>query len=211
MSTIYCLGGSACCGKSTMAQILAEKHNLQYYGFDDRLWENVARGADNGSKWLQKVQSMTMDEMWLSRPEEMYKNAIKTCVELYPYVAEDLKALPDGKDIIAEGAVFLPSLVEEFGINKNHYICMIPTENFQLVGYSKRLWISDYLSKTSDKETAYRNWMKRDILYAKDVAAVASYLGLKVFVADGTKSIDGTVALIEEEFGIKEEQACLST
>lgn len=37
MRKIYCIGGSPCSGKSTVAEILAKEHNLFYFKVDDNL------------------------------------------------------------------------------------------------------------------------------------------------------------------------------
>jgi adenylate kinase family enzyme len=37
MNNIYILGGSPCCGKSTIAEKICEKYGIQYYKVDNYL------------------------------------------------------------------------------------------------------------------------------------------------------------------------------
>ena len=45
---IYCIGGSPCSGKSTIAEALAAKHGLHYFKVDDHLDKYLKRGAADG-------------------------------------------------------------------------------------------------------------------------------------------------------------------
>jgi len=200
MCNVYCIGGSPCSGKSTIAGILSKKHKMQYYCFDDKMWEYIKIGANDGNKWLNYILTTSMDDMWLVNPEEMFHNAIKLCHELLPYVKDSIKGI---NDIILEGTAFIPAVIDKYEISKTNYICMVPSKIFQFEGYSKRLWIRDYLKKTSDPEKAYLNWMKRDMLLTEYMLNEATRLGLQTMIMDGTKDINENVDIVEKAIGLK--------
>lgn len=52
---LYCIGGSPCAGKSTVAKILAEKYDLFYFKVDDYLNGYTRKGALKRPSCLQKA------------------------------------------------------------------------------------------------------------------------------------------------------------
>jgi len=99
--------------------------------------------------------------------------------------------------IIAEGAAFLPSLIRTA---KTHYICIVPTKEFQIKHYSDRTWVNDYLSSCSDREKAFKNWMERDALFAVSTLNQAKEIGYATLIVDGSKSIEENFQFIIETF-----------
>ena len=69
--------------------------------------------------------------------------------------------------------------------------------------YSKRGWVSDYLSDCSDQDAAFKNWMERDALFAKTVLQEASDLGYVSLIVDGVKSIEENFATVEKAFRLR--------
>ena len=51
MENIYYLGGSPCCGKSTIAEKLSKKYGFKYYKVDDFLVDFTSKGGDSGDDW----------------------------------------------------------------------------------------------------------------------------------------------------------------
>lgn len=70
---------------------------------------------------------------------------------------------------------FYPDLIKQINIAKNHYVCVTPTKEFQIKHYRKREWVPYILEQCSDKEQAFKNWMKRDALFADDVRKQRKY------------------------------------
>lgn len=202
MAEIYYIGGSPCCGKSTLAEQLKEVYGFQYYKVDDDLFHFIEKGAEDGDAWLKYIASMSLDELWLRNPMTLNEEALITYKKLLPYFIDKLTAFDKNTPIITEGAAFLPYLMSELGIDKNRYLYMIPTKEFQMKHYLKREWVDDYLSSCSDKKTAFINWMERDVLFAKSVCEQAKALGYKGFTVDGSKSIEETFKLVVEMFGL---------
>lgn len=202
MKNIYYLGGSPCCGKSTIAEKLSHQYGFQYYKVDDFLDEFISKGGDDGDEWLKHVSTMTLDQLWLRDPYILNKEELVTYEKLFPYYISALEKLNNDTPIITEGAAFLPSLVNQLGIDKMHYICIVPSKEFQLLYYKKRLWVNDYLSSCSNKEKAFSNWMERDALFALSTLEQAEKAGYKTLVVDGTKSVEDNYNFVVEAFGL---------
>ena len=203
MKTIYYLGGSPCCGKSTIAEMISNKFNLQYYKADDFLMDFITKGAEDGDEWLKHVSEMSSDQLWLREPEKLNAEELLTYKHLFPYFTEAINKLNNDRPIIAEGAAFLPSLIEELNINKNRYVCIVPTKDFQVKHYSERDWIAGYLSDCSDADKAFSNWMDRDHLFALSVLGQAEEKRYMTLIVDGVKNIEENVQFILDIFELK--------
>jgi len=200
MNHIYYIGGSPCCGKSTIAKKISEKYGFQYYKADDFLMEFIQKGVKNGDEWLRHISEMSLDQLWLRNPIKLNEEQLIIYEKIFPYFMTELDKLNKNTPIITEGAAFLPSLVDKIGIEKTRYICMVPTREFQIQHYSKRLWVNDYLSSCSDKEKAFNNWMERDVLFALSTMKQAREKGYATLVVDGNKDIDENQLFVEKCF-----------
>ena len=107
-----------------------------------------------------------MDELWLRQPQIINDEELCTYENLFPYFLSALEKMSSDTPIITEGACFLPFMVDRAQIDKAHYICVVPSKDFQIKHFKKRLpiWINDYLSfhqgGCADKEKAFDNWME---------------------------------------------------
>jgi dephospho-CoA kinase len=200
MNNIYILGGSPCCGKSTIAERLYKKYKFQYYKVDNFLDKYIKKGANDGDKWLKYIVEMTMDELWLRDYNVLHDEEYKTYERLMPYFISDLENLNKDIPIITEGAAFLPNLIYQLKMYNVHYLCIVPTKEFQINQYRKRHWVKEYLSPCSNKEVAFNNWMERDALFAVSVLKKANDLGYKSLVVDGKKTLDEIFLIVEKYF-----------
>ena len=146
---------------------------------------------------------MNTDEIWLRTPAEQNVEEIEIYKEIFEYVLEDLKQLDDEISIIAEGAGFLPELMDKIGVPKNEYICIVPTKEFQIEKYSQRPYIPYVLEGSSDKNRAFQNWMERDALFAIDVVKSARELGYPTIITNYETCIEENLAIVEKVFELK--------
>jgi len=202
MKHIYYLGGSPCAGKSTIAEMIAKKYGFQYFKVDELLIDFITRGSEDGDKWLKYISEMSLDQLWLRDPIELNEEELLTYEKLFPYFISELDKLDRNTPIITEGAAFLPRLVNKLGVDKTHYVCMVPSRDFQIHHFKKRLpiWINNYLSSCSDKEKAFNNWMERDVLFALSASEQARELNYATLVVDGSKNLDENLLFIESLF-----------
>lgn len=190
MENIYFIGGSPCSGKSTVAEMIASKYNLHYFKVDDYLFDYIAKAK--GKLFSTKASLMTVDETWLRNPTEQCEEEFAIYKEIFEFIVEDIGKIQTEGGIIAEGAAFLPELMKDIGIDEKHYICIVPTWEFQNFHYKKRPWVPHVLGGCSNKEVAFKNWMKRDALFAIKVKQDSEDLGYKALLTDGTSDIECT-------------------
>ena len=200
MDNVYYIGGSPCSGKSTVAQMLAEKYDLQYYKQDDFLEEYMSKGVKESNSLFEKVASLSKDEMWLRSPALLCEEEISLYEVMFHYSMNTISTLSKGRPIIAEGAGFMPRFMKGSGISRCSYCCMVPTKDFQIEMYSKREWVSDFLADCTDSKAGFVNWMERDTLFGETVKGEAKELGYKCIIVDGKEGIHEIFTRVENHF-----------
>jgi dephospho-CoA kinase len=203
MNHIYYIGGSPCCGKSTIAEMISKRYGFQYYKADDFLFEFITKGGEDGDIWLKYVSEMSLEQLWLRNPVKLNEEELITYEKLFPYFISALEKLNKDIPIIAEGAAFMPALAEKIGVDKIRYICIVPSREFQIKHFSQRLWVNDYLAPCSDKEKAFDNWIERDILFALSVLEQAKKAGYTRLIVDGSKNVEDNFRCIVEKFELR--------
>lgn len=201
---VYYIGGGTCCGKSTVAELLCQKHGFTYYKLDDDLEPFSRRMVEDGNVLAQEMLQMSADEMWLRPPEQLCHEELLHYEAMYPYAAEKVASLSASDTVVAEAAAFLPKLMKKNGIDATHYLCIVPTQGFQVEKYAQRPWIDVVLKGSSDPRRAFANWMERDVLFSTQVLADARELGYTNLVVDGSRSIEETLAFVETAFQLVE-------
>lgn len=199
---IYWIGGSPCCGKSTISEMLVTEFGLEMYKCDDYLDKYTEIGVENNIEIMKKFKSMNLDEIWLRDVNEQVEDEFKFYREALKIIVEDLDKNYKGKSVLIEGAVILPEFIKNNCIDNNNYICMVPTKEFQIDKYSKREWINHYLQGCSDAKKAFANWMERDARYAEIIKKDADSYGMNVIVVDGNKSINDNYVVVKQLFGL---------
>ena len=82
-------------------------------------------------------------------------------------------------------------------------IWVVPGEAFQRAVYPRRgEWVNEILSQCSQPEQALRNWMDRDVAFARLVARQAQCLDLALLTVDGARTIEQNAARVEAHFGL---------
>ncbi len=190
MKRIYIIGGSPCSGKSTVTKTLSEKHDLFYFKVDDYLDKYTKRGAKEGYPMCTTMASRTAEETWMREPKQMCKEEIQYYEEIFDFILEDLMSIQTNKDIITEGAAFMPHLIEKITSFDTKYMAIIPSPEFQIEHYKKREWVDFVLKDCIDKEKAFSNWMQRDILFAKEVEKECKAWDYRCVLNDGSLGVD---------------------
>lgn len=197
----YYIGGGTCCGKSSISDMLCEKHSLVRYSLDDDLYPFIQRAADEGSELAAYCIQRMGDRIWLRPPEEMCAEEMELYRLIFPYAQQAIENTA-GDRVLAEGAGFLPGLVSGAGVRKDRYICMAPTAQFQWDKYSRRGWVQQVLEGIMDKQQAFANWMQRDVLFARQAMAEAQGLGYATLLVDGLRTLGQNLATVERVFGL---------
>ena len=198
----YFIGGSPCSGKSTVAEILAEKYDLYYFKVDDFLEEYTKMGASKEYAICKKQEDMGPEEIWMREPQLQCDEEFTFYEEVFEFVMADLEKIK-AKGIITEGAAYLPSLMKACAIPVNRYLSITPTKEFQVSHYRQREWVPYVLEGCSDKEKAFENWMERDALFAKAVQQQCLHLEYLSLINNGTMPIEEMMAHIATHFHLQ--------
>lgn len=197
---IYWIGGSACAGKSTLAKMYADKYGLALYACDEHFHEHMQQISREHQPAMHRVTRLTMNEAFYTRKVEEQLNTYIECFEEdFTFVLLDLARMGE-KAVVVEGNQLLPRLVAPLMKNNHKAIWIVPTEQFQWEHYSRREWIHDILQETENSGIAFRNWMKRDALFAARVKEEAEARKLKVLEVDGSLSLKQSFAMLELYF-----------
>ena len=202
MQEIYYIGGSPCCGKSTIAEMLAVSHALEYYKADDHLFDHMRLAAEDGKTHSKNTLTLSNEQIWIRNPHIQNDEEILIYNEIFQYTMQDICAIHTRKPIIAEGAGLMPELMTQIDIDKYRYICLVPIESFQRQKYAERTWIKEFLSGCDNQELAFDNWMSRDALFAKHVYCQAQRIGYSTIVVDGNRTIEDNYEVIAKHFGL---------
>lgn len=197
------IGGSPCSGKSTVAQILADRHNLRYFKVDDHLDRYLQAAAAQGKPACQRATRMTPDEIWMRDPRLQCQEELRIYEEIFDLILADLAALGSQQDIITEGAAYLPSLMQRQRIAVDRYLSITPTKAFQVSHYRQREWVPYVLEGCRDKAAAFDNWMERDALFALAVQQQCMDAGYVSIVNDGSVSVEEMVEMVAERLGME--------
>jgi len=200
---VYYIGGSPCSGKSTVAQALAQRYGLAYYKADDDLDAFIDRGAAKGWPVCRRIRSMTAEETWMRSPWVQCREELGFYREIAALTAEKLQGL-HAERVVAEGAAFLPELIQLQGILPTRYIAITPTRAFQWSRYSQRPWVPHVLRDCSDPQAAFSNWMERDALFAEEVRRQCGIMGYTALVTDGSVSEEARLREVARHFGMEE-------
>ena len=196
----YCIGGSPCSGKSTIASILAERYKLLPIKFDDLLEDFIQAARRDGAPISSLRANRTADQIWLRKPLLMFEEEWSFYEEIFPYLQQYLVANQD-KALLIEGAGLLPHLIKSLNM-KLSYLCITPTADFQKEHYAKREWVPYVLKESSKPQLAFKNWMNRDILFAQKCGEEAKRLSYPHLITDGSQSIKDMTEQVARIFGL---------
>lgn len=195
---IYWIGGSPCSGKSTIAELIADKYDFTYYKCDDAYHNHMKRCRSELHPIMTKLKGLSINDIFSRPVEQQVDETIKFYREEIRLILEDLRSGSSSKPILVEGAALLPENVSPLLYTKDHGVWIIPTAKFQIEQYSKREWIQSILEECGDPKQSFENWMNRDIEFAQFIKNDAQSRGLKVIVVDGRNTIEENFAIVEE-------------
>lgn len=193
------IGGSPCSGKSTIAERISKEFGAHYFKVDDFLDKFVSMAADKGHPACKRSAAMTADEIWMREPSIQCEDEFLIYEEISELVFEHLGHI-ETDFIVTEGAAYTPDVMEKY--RAKECLSIIPTPDFQIAHYKKREWVPYILEGCSDKQQAFDNWMKRDILFAGQVQAACEEKGIPCIINDGTRTPNEMFDIVKEFFNL---------
>lgn len=200
MAEIYFIGGSPCSGKSTIAEALSNRYDMHYFKVDDYLEKYMNQGAMLNYELCKKQTEWNVEQIWMREPELQCEEEIKIYEEIFGLVMQDLETIQNSRNIITEGAAYMPHLMKRMRIPNNRYIAITPTNEFQISHYKEREWVDYVLKDCSDKEKAFDNWMIRDNLFAENVNAKCRKEEYMLIINNGQKTAEKLISEVSRHF-----------
>jgi hypothetical protein len=196
------IGGAQWAGKSTVARMLAARHDVTAYHYD----YHDARGhADR--RTAQKVRAgepltpPDPEHDWVLRsPEEMAADTLAGFPIRFEWVLDDLRGLVSARPIIAEGWGLRPEFIAPLVDSLDRMVVMVPTEEFRQRQLRALPRASALALGLSDPKRAQRNRLARDALIAADVLRSAERHGIRVIVVDGSLDANAVADVVERHF-----------
>jgi hypothetical protein len=202
LAHVFWMGGSPCSGKSSIAGILASEYGLEVCRCDDAFFEHTKYVDPREQPVFHRIIHMTWDAIWMRPVDIQIADEFACYREEFALIIDDLLAYPQSMPVIVEGAALLPDCVSGLLLDRSRAIWVVPTEAFQRELYTPehRPWMWDILNQCADPEQALRNWMDRDVGFARQIVKRAQTLELRAIEVDGTRSIAENAELVAQHF-----------
>jgi hypothetical protein len=188
LSRVRWIGGGSGAGKSALAEVLADRLDLEVYDSDAAMARHaLAPGAD--TPLLAAFLGQSADERWLRTPEAMLDTFPWFAGERFERVISDLEALSGSTPILAEGFRLLPRLVAPLLDRSWQGVWLVPTPEFRRTVFEERAPDRQFWLNTSQPRVALDRLLRRDAMFADVVAEEARELGLTAVTVDGSRSM----------------------
>jgi len=200
LSHVLWMCGSPCAGKSTWADVLAERYGLAVYHVDAEFPRHTQHITQEKHPTLYFEMHTSWDQIWMQPQDVLIEQAIDCYTEHFSLILEDLLATDPTVPLLAEGTALLPGLVAPLVARPQRALCVVPTEQFQRELYAQRDFIHHILKDCRDPDQAFKNWMDRDVAFARWAAGEARKNGMRVIVNDGSRTVEDNVTWVAEYF-----------
>ena len=203
LAHILWIGGSPCSGKTSIADLLADRYSLVLYHVDEIFDEHRRQVTREQHPCLYKWTHTPWNDLWMQSREILLQEAIGCYGEQFEMIVRDLAERPGQQTILVEGSSLLPDRVAGILRERERGIWIVPTEGFQRVRYRSRgAWVDGILDECADPEGAFRNWMGRDVAFACWVRDQAIELDLEVLEVSGQRTITENAEIVARHFGL---------
>jgi len=200
LSHVLWIGGGPQAGKTTLSRFLAGKWDLRIYNLD---WRGVHVLGDRQGPKVTAFKELSMDERWaVPAPSDMAVRDIATWEERFEVVVEELTQLSRERIIVAEGPGAFPWLVAPLISSPRQAIYLVPTPA-RRDAVAQRRWGSGQIQRFPgivDRERAVTKVADRDVLIDARIVASCRELGLRCEMVDGSRDLDASLAMIEDQF-----------
>jgi hypothetical protein len=201
LAHVLWIGGGPQAGKTTLSRLLAGKYDLRIHNLD--LHGAPEHGTRPGEAEV-AFAALSMDERWaLPTVAELVARSIRIWEERFVRVTEDLLALPRTRPIIAEGPGALPWCVAPLLSTAHQAIFLVPSAERREIVAAER-WGHGQVARYPgivERERALRKVRERDALMDELTFTACEQLDLRCERMDGSRDLDASLALLEEQFG----------
>lgn len=194
---IYFIGGAPCGGKSTAARAICARYGFRAFELDRNLERYTHLGMLDGNALLRAAAIAAPQDINALPPCRQCRQELEIYRQLFPYALRELLAMEPGAPILADGAGFLPELMQQAGVDAGHYVCLIPEPSFQRARYRERPWAAQLIAQTPEPEKTFDRWMARSALLGREIRAQARQLGYACITTGAGSTPAGTLRQVE--------------
>lgn len=202
LRNVYFIGGNACGGKTTMSRLIAEKYGFYLYNQDEHydIHRTIANEYNQPAMCYQRVDF----EKNLNRPVDEYsKWMYDSLKEQSEMVLIDLIKLSENQIVVAD-VLFTPDYINGI-VEKNHAIFLTTNYDFLRKIYFHRPEKKEFYNCVmglSNPEKTFENIFKSLEEANKREKNIIKDSGFKYIGRNKDSSIENTLRLIEEHFGL---------
>jgi hypothetical protein len=201
LAHVYCLGGSACAGKTSVARLLAERHGLALYSCDDHFEEHRRRADPERHPRFCRIAALAPEELWTAPAEVQAEDLLGFYEDEMEMVFEDLADIDE--PVLAEGVGLLPQRVSEVLTDTFQTVWLISTPKFRQRAYvSRRNLVEELIARYPNPERTFAGWMERDSLIAHRIAEEARRIGGAVARVDGRSTVEDIATAVADLLGL---------
>lgn len=197
---VYWLGGNGCSGKSTIANILAQRFPFEIYHGDG--WrKHIPRAKPDNHPLMCQIRDglYGKEDLFMSPPEQQVHGMTKLYRENFSFVLQDLEAMPEDQLVLVEGGQMLPELVQTVA-GPSHCIFLISANEFIRKYNLSRNAETKHYQDLPDPQLALENRIAAFDLLGKRVYDSAHKIGFRTFAVDGTTPPERVADLVATHF-----------
>jgi hypothetical protein len=185
------LAGGTGAGKSTVAQLLAERHDLTVLHGDRAEHDWLAR-ADPDRHPRMHARTALPNAAWAAlAPAEKFAATVELSGEMFACLLADLAALPAGRPVLVDWFGAMPRDLAPVLDHPGQAVFLLPAPEFRRRNLTARYADPDRARANwgdTDPAQALENRLGRDALWDAEISRQATAAGLEVTTVDGRRS-----------------------
>lgn len=196
------IGGTACSGKTTLANMLVQKYHLQLYSRDDHQEDYLKRATPNTHPALYTAwQNRTSWETWYRQsPQTLFELSRREDYEAFDFVLEDLGEMPSVPAILVEGIGLYPELLRTVS-PPEHVILLVADAALARKTWEDRYRQTPWLDGYTNPQEIVENFISWTRLCAEYFQDMVSQWGFTCFVSTLETQIPEVFHAIESHLG----------
>lgn len=202
LKNVYFVGGTACGGKTTMAQKIAEKYGMIYYNADETMIEHFKIASEAEQPEMSRKFASAVD--YFCRPIDEYTQWILDInKEALDMIIVDLIKLSGEKPVIAEGH-FDARWIKEITCY-NRMVFLYAEEDLLRKDYYSRedkKPMLDAINRMDNPEEVIKHTLDLSVNLTNHQVEVAKDNKVKWFVRDNDSTVEKTMEAIEKHFNL---------